>query len=88
MMDDSKLGSSAPVDVYRDTAVRYLGNVLLLFPILFSNIASAGYANEVGESFRAQIGPKWVLASYGVATIYVIADTFDKSVKTYRVSLF
>ncbi|KRT83511.1 hypothetical protein AMK59_3412 [Oryctes borbonicus] len=45
-----------------------------------------GYANEVGESFRAKIGPRWVLATYGLSTAYVIADTIDKSIKTYNKS--
>ncbi|KAK9751946.1 Mitochondrial 18 KDa protein (MTP18) [Popillia japonica] len=68
-MDNSKLKSKDPVDIYRDTPVRLLG-----------------YVNEVGESFRAKIGPKWVLASYGVSTAYVVADTIDKSVKAYNQS--
>lgn len=46
-----------------------------------------GYVNEVGESFRAKIGPKWVLASYGVSTAYVVADTIDKSVKAHNVCI-
>ncbi|XP_044261414.1 mitochondrial fission process protein 1 [Tribolium madens] len=42
-----------------------------------------GYANEVGESLRGFIGTKWVNISYGVATLYVVADTIDKTGKTY-----
>ncbi|KAJ7309549.1 hypothetical protein JRQ81_007598 [Phrynocephalus forsythii] len=53
-----------PVDLYRDTWVRYLG-----------------YANEVGESFRAIVPVSLVWASYGVATIYVTADAVDKGKK-------
>jgi len=34
-----------------------------------------GYANELGESFRPLIAHRWVLASYGVAGLYVAADT-------------
>jgi len=34
-----------------------------------------GYANELGESFRPLIAHRWVHASYGVAGIYVAADT-------------
>ncbi|GJQ81245.1 hypothetical protein Trydic_g20464 [Trypoxylus dichotomus] len=49
-----------------------------------SPVRLLGYANEVGESFRAKIGPKWVLATYGLSTAYVIADTIDKSVKMYN----
>ncbi|XP_065158412.1 mitochondrial fission process protein 1-like [Atheta coriaria] len=43
-----------------------------------------GYANEVGEAFRAIIGSKLVLASYGVAVLYVCADTTDKTIKTHQ----
>ncbi|XP_017769197.1 PREDICTED: mitochondrial fission process protein 1 [Nicrophorus vespilloides] len=42
-----------------------------------------GYANEVGEAFRKIIGGKWVAATYGVATLYVLADTYDKSSKCH-----
>ncbi|XP_029427889.1 mitochondrial fission process protein 1 isoform X2 [Rhinatrema bivittatum] len=40
-----------------------------------------GYANEVGESFRALIPVSLVWASYGVATAYVTADAIDKGKK-------
>nr|XP_020656531.1 mitochondrial fission process protein 1 isoform X1 [Pogona vitticeps] len=53
-----------PVDLYRDTWVRYLG-----------------YANEVGESFRAIVPVSLVWASYGMATVYVTADAVDKGKK-------
>ncbi|KAM3955756.1 mitochondrial fission process protein 1 [Aphomia sociella] len=43
-----------------------------------------GYANEVGEAFRAVIPVKVVRASYGVAFAYVLADTADKSWKMIR----
>ncbi|XP_045123379.1 mitochondrial fission process protein 1-like isoform X2 [Portunus trituberculatus] len=40
-----------------------------------------GYANEVGESFRA-LTPLWfVRSTYGVASAYVVADTYDKATK-------
>lgn len=43
-----------------------------------------GYANECGEAFAAWL-PGWgVPASYGVAALYVCADTADKSVKAYN----
>lgn len=45
-----------------------------------------GYANEVGEAFRSIIGSKWVNFSYGVATLYVLADTTDKSIAVYKTS--
>merc|ERR1712080_201843 len=40
-----------------------------------------GYANEVGEAFRALVHVRWVRASYGVASTYVLADTYDKGTK-------
>ncbi|XP_074869327.1 mitochondrial fission process protein 1 isoform X2 [Carettochelys insculpta] len=40
-----------------------------------------GYANEVGESFRALVPVSLVWASYGVATTYVTADAIDKGKK-------
>uniref|UniRef100_A0A8D0DY09 Mitochondrial fission process protein 1 n=1 Tax=Salvator merianae TaxID=96440 RepID=A0A8D0DY09_SALMN len=40
-----------------------------------------GYANEVGESFRAIVPVSLVWASYGVATLYVTADAVDKGKK-------
>merc|ERR1712157_230075 len=40
-----------------------------------------GYANEVGEAFRALMHVRWVRATYGVASAYVLADTYDKGVK-------
>ncbi|KAE8634036.1 hypothetical protein XENTR_v10002180 [Xenopus tropicalis] len=40
-----------------------------------------GYANEVGEAFRALVPKALVWASYGVATAYVTADAADKGKK-------
>ncbi|CAJ0961657.1 unnamed protein product [Ranitomeya imitator] len=40
-----------------------------------------GYANEVGESFRALVPKSLVWATYGVATAYVTADAADKGRK-------
>lgn len=51
----------------------------------YFQLISLGYANEVGESFRAIIGRKWVNFSYGIATLYVIADTIDKTWESYEV---
>nr|XP_022920468.1 mitochondrial fission process protein 1 isoform X3 [Onthophagus taurus] len=45
-----------------------------------------GYANEIGEAFRTTIGSRWVAATYGVATMYVLADTIDKTRKSYMVN--
>ena len=53
-----------------------------------------GYANEVGEAFRALVNVKFVYASYGLASAYVLADTNDKASKakkllgTYTINLF
>ncbi|XP_030747412.1 mitochondrial fission process protein 1 [Sitophilus oryzae] len=45
-----------------------------------------GYTNEVGEAFRSIIGTKWVNLTYGIATMYVLADTADKSIESYKVN--
>ncbi|KAM5194516.1 mitochondrial fission process protein 1 [Mantella aurantiaca] len=45
-----------------------------------------GYANEVGESFRALVPKALVWASYGVATAYVTADAADKGLKAAEVN--
>ncbi|KAK6112017.1 Mitochondrial 18 KDa protein (MTP18) family protein [Brugia pahangi] len=57
------------MDIYRDTAVRFLG-----------------YANEVGEAFRAWVSTNAVRISYVVAMGYVFSDTADKSRKTYQLN--
>ncbi|KAM8961888.1 mitochondrial fission process protein 1 isoform 2-T2 [Pelodytes ibericus] len=46
-----------------------------------------GYANEVGESFRALVPKSLVWATYGVATAYVTADAADKGKKAYQFNL-
>jgi hypothetical protein len=43
----------------------------------------AGYANEVGESFR-HVAPRLVAPSYVVAFGYVFADTVDKTWKAHK----
>ncbi|KAL4223133.1 Mitochondrial fission process protein 1 [Mactra antiquata] len=45
-----------------------------------------GYANEVGEAFRAQVHVNIVRLSYAVASSYVCADAIDKGYKTSQVS--
>ncbi|XP_072456066.1 mitochondrial fission process protein 1 [Notamacropus eugenii] len=40
-----------------------------------------GYANEVGEAFRAIVPTSVVWLSYGVASSYVVADAVDKGKK-------
>jgi fission process protein 1 len=51
-----------------------------------SPLRLTGYANEVGEAFRSQMHVRWVWASYGVASAYVLADTAHKASLAYRVS--
>ena len=46
---------------------------------------SSGYANEVGEAFRAQVHVNVVRASYGVASAYVIADAVHKGGQAAKV---
>ncbi|WAR03781.1 MTFP1-like protein, partial [Mya arenaria] len=36
------------------------------------------YANEVGEAFRSQVHVNIVRSSYGVASVYVVADAIHK----------
>jgi len=43
-----------------------------------------GYANEVGEAFRALVNVRWVKLSYVVASGYVLADTQDKAGKSLK----
>uniref|UniRef100_A0A3P8WR89 Mitochondrial fission process protein 1 n=1 Tax=Cynoglossus semilaevis TaxID=244447 RepID=A0A3P8WR89_CYNSE len=47
------------------------------------NVAAerVGYANEVGEAFRALVPVSLVWGSYAVATAYVTADAVDKGKK-------
>ncbi|CAN0369652.1 unnamed protein product [Ectocarpus sp. 8 AP-2014] len=47
-----------------------------------SALRYAGYANEVGESFR-NIAPRLVVPSYAVSIAYVCGDTVDKAYKDY-----
>uniref|UniRef100_A0A673YH24 Mitochondrial fission process protein 1 n=1 Tax=Salmo trutta TaxID=8032 RepID=A0A673YH24_SALTR len=42
---------------------------------------SEGYANEVGEAFRALVPVSAVWATHAVATVYVSADALDKGKK-------
>lgn len=44
-----------------------------------------GYANEVGEAFRALVPVSLVWGSYAVATAYVTADAVDKGKKAAAV---
>jgi len=49
-----------------------------------SPLRFAGYANELGESFRPLVRPLWVYASYAVSIAYVLGDTWDKSAAAGR----
>ncbi|XP_033845698.1 mitochondrial fission process protein 1 [Periophthalmus magnuspinnatus] len=66
-MDPTDEKTPKPVDIYRDTWVRFLG-----------------YANEVGEAFRALVPVSLVWGSYAVATTYVTADAVDKGKKAAK----
>ncbi|KAB7502885.1 Mitochondrial fission process protein 1, partial [Armadillidium nasatum] len=44
------------------------------------------YANEVGEAFRAQTSVWFVRFTYGIASAYVLADTYDKSTKVSKLT--
>jgi len=52
----------------------------------FMLIESAGYANEVGESFRALIHVNWVRFSYIVSSSYVCADAASKGTDASKVA--
>lgn len=47
-----------------------------------------GYANEVGEAFRALVPVSFVWGSYAVATVYVTADAVDKGKKAAVVRFY
>uniref|UniRef100_A0A673YG44 Mitochondrial fission process protein 1 n=1 Tax=Salmo trutta TaxID=8032 RepID=A0A673YG44_SALTR len=47
---------------------------------------SEGYANEVGEAFRALVPVSAVWATHAVATVYVSADALDKGKKAVEKS--
>ena len=49
-------------------------------------IEFVGYANEVGESFRALIHVNWVRFSYVVASSYVCADAASKGSDASKVA--
>eukprot|EP00164_Ancoracysta_twista_P007338 GFYU01010398.1.p1 GENE.GFYU01010398.1~~GFYU01010398.1.p1 ORF type:complete len:177 (-),score=38.37 GFYU01010398.1:115-645(-) len=43
-----------------------------------------GYANEVGEAFRPLVKPWMANGTYAIAGAYVIADTYDKTMKVHK----
>ena len=52
-----------------------------LYLTLSCCLVPTGYANEVGEAFRALVPVSAVWATYAVATVYVSADAVDKGKK-------
>jgi len=44
----------------------------------------AGYANEVGEAFRALTPKSFVISTYVAASAYVLADATDKAIKANK----
>lgn len=52
-----------------------------LYLTLACRLVLTGYANEVGEAFRALVPVSAVWATYAVATVYVSADAVDKGKK-------
>lgn len=48
---------------------------------------SAGYTNEIGESFRSLVPLNLVRLSYLIAGAYCVADTCDKTYKASQVSV-
>lgn len=45
-----------------------------------------GYANEIGEAFRAWVPLNLVRSTYLISSAYALADGLDKSHKTYKVN--
>lgn len=50
-------------------------------PLRDGPLRFCGYANELGEAFAAWLPFYGVPASYGVAILYVLVDTFDKTIR-------
>jgi hypothetical protein len=46
---------------------------------------NAGYANELGESFKAFLPRSAYIGSYIVSSTYVMADAYDKGQKEHQV---
>lgn len=47
----------------------------------------AGYASELGESFRPQVPIFFVKLGYAVSISYVVADTLDKTRRAWEVRM-
>ena len=56
--------------------------------IISSLLSISGYANEVGEAFRAQVHVNIVRLSYVVASSYVVADACHKGYRASEVSYY
>jgi len=57
-----------------------------LFDVVNLAGCCAGYANEVGESFRALVHVNWVRFSYVVSSSYVCADAASKGSDVAKVA--
>lgn len=72
---DANPGSNLPDDVIPDPEVDFYRDT----PVRY-----LGYANEVGEAFRAVIHKHVVTASYGIASLYVLADVAAKTIQAWH----
>ena len=43
-----------------------------------------GYANEIGEAFRYHIKLRTLVFAYVLSTGYIVGDTLDKGIKSYK----
>jgi mitochondrial fission process protein 1 len=53
-------------------------------PLRDGPLRYCGYANEMGEAFAAWLPPLGVPASYAIAILYVLVDTYDKASAAHR----
>ena len=53
-------------------------------PLRDGPLRYCGYANEAGEAFAAWLPIGGVPASYAVAVLYVLVDTYDKAATAHR----
>lgn len=53
-------------------------------PLRDGPLRYCGYANEMGEAFAAWLSAFGLTASYAVAVLYVLVDTYDKAAATHR----
>lgn len=48
----------------------------------------SGYANELGESFKAFLPKSAYIGSYVISSGYVMADAYDKGLREHKVSVW